>query len=103
MGPRPSGPQLQHHASTGEVSNYYRIYTVLRLRGRTPDAGSDPPFAPQCKRKSPSPIAGSDPPFVLLQICRVRPRMRGLTPLFVCVCVNRKLVLPPQCMELFHV
>ena len=34
----------------------YRVYTMLRLRGRTPDAGSDPPFAPQCKHRSPAPI-----------------------------------------------
>ena len=66
----------------------YRVYTVLRLWGRTPHAGSDPPFAPQCKCKSPAPIAGSDPPFVLLQYCRVWPRMRDLTPLF-CVCKQK--------------
>ena len=51
-----------------EPAHNHRDYTVLRLRGRTPDAGSNPPFAPQCKRKSPAPIAGSDPPFVLLQM-----------------------------------
>ena len=57
----------------------YRVYTVIRLRGRTPDAGSDPPFAPPCKREYTAPIAGSDPPFALLLKGRVRPQMRGLT------------------------
>ena len=61
--------------------------------------GQTPPFAPQCKRKSPAPIAGSEPPFVLLQIWRVRPRMQGLTPLFcVCVFTNRKLGLHAPAM-----
>ena len=50
--------------------------------------GQAPPFAPQCKRKSPAIIAGSNLPFVLLQICRVRPRMRGLT-LLICVCKQK--------------
>ena len=47
-------------AKTGHCYNY-RVYTVIRLRGRTPDAGSNPPFAPPCKRNTPAPIAGSDP------------------------------------------
>ena len=36
----------------------YRVYTGLRLHGRSPHAGSDPPFAPRCKCKSPAPIGG---------------------------------------------
>ena len=47
-------------------------------------------------------LRGSGPPFVLLQICRVRPSHAGSDAAFCC-CVNRKLGLPPQCMELFHV
>ena len=82
---------MPKHVPSKIVTAFY--YTVLRLRGRTPDAGSDPPFAPQCKRKSPAPIAGSDPPFMLLQICRVRPRMRGLT-LHFCVCKQKAGVCP---------
>ena len=56
--------------------------------------GQTPPFAPQCKHKSPAPIAGSDPPFVLLQSCRVQPRIQGLTTLF-CVCKQKAGSAPP--------
>ena len=81
------------------MSYIYRVYTVIRLRGRTPDAGSDPPFAPPCKRNTPAPIAGSDPPFALLLKGRVRPPDAGSDTAFF-VCVNGMPGLPPQCTDL---
>ena len=63
----------------------YRVYTVIRLRSRTPDAGSDPPFAPQCKRNTPAPIAGSDPPFALLLMGRGSTPDAGSDTAFLCV------------------
>ena len=82
---------------------YYCVYTVLRLRGRTPYAGSDPAL------------------ILPLSInANHLPRLQGLTRLlcsskfvgfdlacrvwqrFFCVCVNRKPGLVLQYMELFH-
>ena len=79
------GQQSIENSLREQFYNRYRVYTVIRLRGRTPDAGSDPPFAPPCKREYTALIAGSDPPFALLLKGRVRPQMRGLTPHFSCV------------------
>ena len=63
---------------TDLVSNhahFFHVYTVLRLRGRTPDAGSDPPFAPQCNANH-------------------LPRLRGLTLL---LCSSKFVGFDPTC------
>ena len=67
------------------VSSLFMLMTHVPCLHGDPIAGSDPPFAPPCKRNTPAPIAGSDPPFALLLKGRVRPQMRGLTPHFSCV------------------
>ena len=63
---------------TDLVSNhahFYHVYIVLRLRGRTPDAGSDPPSAPQCNANH-------------------LPRLRGLTLL---LCSSKFVGFDPTC------
>ena len=87
----PKGELSKYSISRMHTSHPNQVFPYTAF-AQCSDCGVEPQMRGQTRllplrvnAKSPAPIAGSDPPFLLLQICRVRPCMRGLTLLFLCV------------------